>query len=144
MFVNSIPDQMFIFMNQQFVRFPHAREHIPSEYAMNEIGDFVLEFAISTNYLRHAAFKWRLDNPQTGLNDSERLDILAPLEHLLKIQLKENINYDQIHLAAWAALMWCWSDDGGRYVNAVQENRATPACVPGSPGYDSFTEALYS
>lgn len=113
-----------MFINRQFVRL--AQGHYPEEKVINEVGEFVLEYVSKHDYFPRARSEaeWRYNHPQEGLSDMEKLALMGPLEFRLKVQLLINVSFNQIHLATWGALLWCWTDEGGRYVNFVQETAA--------------------
>lgn len=120
MFVVTIPDEMFIFMNKQFVRF---QAPYPDERTINETGNYLLEYLTKKDYFPDTPSEahWRMENPQTGLTILERESILPGLEYRLKVEKRLQIDIDQMHLAAWSALMWCWTPEGEIHVRFNQE-----------------------
>ncbi len=120
MFVVTIPDEMFIFINQQFVRF---RAPYPEPECINEAGNFLLDYVSTKDYFPNtpSEAEWRFANAHNGLNSTEKQSILPGLEYRIKIDLRKQISIDQLHLAAWSALMWCWSPEGEIHVRFNQE-----------------------
>lgn len=138
MFVVTIPDEMFIFMNQQFVRF---NAPYPDPECINQAGNYLLDYVTKKDYFPDvpSEAEWRYRNPHTGLNSTEKEALLPMLEYRIKIDHKKQITADQLHLAAWAALMWCWSNEGEMHVRFNQEAEVRSAEIQrwnqGDPNY---------
>jgi len=104
------PSEVIDFVDLQFFRF---KEPKPSERAIDKIADFILSYVARYDYMpvvpHHAESRYH--NVGIGLTEPERLSIIGPLEYELKIGLREQITDRQLHLAAWASLMYCWRED---------------------------------
>lgn len=110
----SVPDEIVCFIYNELDRF---KEHPPTEKSINCIADFVLSYVANKRYYpRHHTEAVERYSNTPGLTEPEKFELLGPLEYLLKIQLKEKITFDQLHLVAWASLMFCWSLEGEIYV----------------------------
>jgi hypothetical protein len=120
MYVWTIPDELCFQINKQFIRF---NAPLPSERALNEIGESVIEYVSKHNYFpsSYDEYMWRSSNPYMGLSEPEKMALIAPLEYKIKVHMLEKITFDQIHLAIWASLMWCWSEEGVKHVLFHQE-----------------------
>jgi len=120
MFVVTIPDEMFIFINREFVRF---NAPYPEPECINAAGNHLLDYVSNKDYFPDTVSeaRWRYENSHTGMNATEKHAILPGLEYKIKIELRKTITIDQLHLAAWAALMWCWSEEGEMHVRFNQE-----------------------
>lgn len=114
MYAYTVPDECIRFVHSQFNRFSAP---VPSPNSINTIAEIVIRYVIKNNY-------W----PQTGeaelrfekvvpLNHLEKVQFIGHAEVVLKINRKEIITIDQIHLAAWASLLWIWSQEGVKYAS---------------------------
>jgi hypothetical protein len=120
MFVWTIPDGLCTFVNRQFLRF---QAPFPSERALNEIGELTIDYVARNNYFPGNVEEalWRFNNPHIGLTESERYKIAAPIEYKIKVKMLEKISFEQLHLAVWSALMWCWTEEGFTHVSYIIE-----------------------
>jgi hypothetical protein len=131
----TIPDEMYLFMNRQFVRF---NAPYPPEKVINEVGEFVMAYVAEQDYFPRVPSEAaeRFNDPSGGLNSAEKLALMGPLEYRIKVQLFINIDFNQLHLACWAALLWCWSEEGELYVRFHKESQAAAKSL-----YDGRYEA---
>jgi hypothetical protein len=107
-----VPPELVVFIDEQLKRF---RAPAPSDKTIDVIGDFVVNYAIENNYFvsaPEAAARYA----RPGLTEPEKFQIIGPLEYHLKVQLRQSVTTDQIHLVAWAALLFCWSEKGEEHV----------------------------
>lgn len=109
----TIPDEAVAFIEMQFMRFCAP---LPSQRSVDKIGDFVIQYIIKNNYYitpDEAVRRYR----EPGLTEPEKYSLLAKLEYELKVGLREEILFDQLHLAAWAAMLYCWSEGAEEHMN---------------------------
>jgi hypothetical protein len=134
-FVWTIPDEMLLFINRQFVRF---NAPYPTEKAINEVGEFVIHYVSEHDYFPRVPSEAaeRFNDPSGGLSSAEKLALMGPLEYRIKVQLFQQIDFNQLHLACWAALLWCWSEEGEFYVRFNKESNAAAKSL-----YDGRYEA---
>ena len=119
-----VPPELVAFIDEQLQRF---RAPTPSDKAVDAIGDFVINYVIKNNYFPATAQEAAARYAKPGLTEPEKVQLIGPLEYHLKVQLRENITVDQIHLAAWAALLFCWSERGEEHVEWYRKiNTAVP------------------
>ena len=116
----TIPDEMVHFISRQFIRF---NAPYPVEKAVDIIGDKILEYVAKEDYFPHSPSEalWRYDHPSEGMTEFEKRWIVAPIEILVKRNHLIDISFEQIHLCAWSALLWCWSEEGESYVRFVKQ-----------------------
>lgn len=111
----SVPDEIISFIEVEFQRFEAP---LPSPKAMDHIADFVLTYIAEKNYYPQFPEEIIQRYHMTpGLSEPEKLAFIGPLEYHLKVQLRENITFDQLHLAVWASLFYCWSKEGEKHVD---------------------------
>lgn len=109
----TIPDEAVAFIELEFMRFCAP---LPSQRAVDKIGDYIIQYVIKNDYYPTAEeASRRYLTP--GMTEPEKHAILAKLEYELKIGLREQISFDQLHLAAWAALLYCWSEPAEEHMN---------------------------
>jgi glycosidase len=102
------------FVDLQFDRFQAPK---PSAKSVDKIVDYVTKYVTDNNYypLNPNDAITRFTYP--GLTEPERFSITGKLEYELKMEIDRAITHDQIHLAAWAALMFCWSEEGEEHLS---------------------------
>lgn len=95
------------FIQRQFDRFNAPRPQVKS---LDRIVDYVTNYVIKNNYYPsdHVEALRRFNQP--GLTEPEKFALTAKLEYEIRLEIDRNISWNQIHLACWAALMYCWSD----------------------------------
>lgn len=142
MFVWTIPDELCTFVNRQFVRF---QAPFPSEKVLNEVGEFVIDYVAINNYFPSSVYdaQVRYANPSAGLSEPERFALIAPLEYKIKVKLLEKVTFEQLHLAAWSALMWCWTEKGVGHVNYRKETIQKDASVYSNNQESGYQPSLY-
>ena len=120
MFPWKIPDEMVIFIDRQFTRFGAP---FPPEKAVDVIGDLVLTYVAKADYFPPTLSEslWRYNNPEEGLSESEKRNILGPIEVIVKTTNFIDISFEQVHLCVWSALLWCWSEEGEIYVRFTKK-----------------------
>lgn len=109
----TIPDEAVEFIEMEFMRFSAP---LPSKRAVDKIGDYIIQYVIKNNYYptsEEASNRYL----SPGMTEPEKYAILAKLEYELKVGLREQITFDQIHLAAWAAMLYCWSEGAEENMN---------------------------
>lgn len=116
----TIPDEMVHFIGRQFIRF---NAPYPPEKAVDIIGEFILDYVAKKDYFPRSPSEavWRHDHPEEGLTEPEKLSFIGPLEIILKTRHFIDISFEQMHLVAWSALLWSWSEEGERYVRFVKQ-----------------------
>ena len=114
MFPWTVPDEIVSFIYNHFECF---REVPPSEKAIDTIADFVIDYVVDNKYFPATAQEAIARYEQPGMSEPEKHQILGPLEVQLKLNMREDITIGQIHLAAWAALFYLWSEEGMEYVD---------------------------
>lgn len=112
------PIQMVRFIKNQFIR---IKVTIPPDEILCEISEYTIDIINQTKYFSKSSSeaRWRFDNPQTGLMEEEVKLLLAPIEY--NILLKRQVDFNIIHLTTWAAMMWCWSEEGEHYVRNLDQ-----------------------
>ena len=103
-----IPDEAVWYIDLQFERFHQSK---PSKKCIDEIGDFIIKYVVKNSYF-FGPLEASRRYSYPGLTDPEKHQLLAPLEYRLKAQLMQEITFDQLHLGIWAAMMFCWSQEG--------------------------------
>lgn len=110
----SSPIEAVRFVDLQFDRFKAPK---PSEQSLDKIIQYVSEYVIVNSHYPQTpqdAFA-RYEYP--GLTDGEKHDIVDQLEFELKAAFDQKITFHQINLAAWATIMFCWSEQGEEHLN---------------------------
>ncbi len=118
MYPYNIPRELVSFLDMEFVRF---RAPKPSEKSFDIIGAFVMKYVVKNHYYpfhpddAHRRYKY------PGLTEPEKHHILGPLEYELKVNKHDPITFNQLHLAAWAALLFCWSQGARDHLEWVRK-----------------------
>lgn len=107
------PIQMVRFIKNQFIR---LKVDNPPDEVLCDISEMVIDILKQKEHFPRTPSegRWRFDNPQTGLLEEEKKLLLTPIEYT--VRLKHNVDFNIIHLTTWAAMMWCWSEEGEYYV----------------------------
>lgn len=116
-----IPDGAVWFIELQFKRFCAP---LPSQKVVDKVGDYVITYTLKNSYYPATTLEAKARYDRPGLTEAEKHAILGPLEYELKVKLREEISFDQLHLAAWAALLYCWSEESEsdmRWLSSVME-----------------------
>ena len=109
----TVPDEIAHFIKNEYDRFGMP---IPSNRAINEIADMVLMYIAKSDYSLPREELVHRYYHAPGLSESEKNVIMTPIMIHVMDGLGENITIDQVDLGVWAALMFCWSDEGEQYV----------------------------
>lgn len=110
----TVPNEIIYFIKEQFDRF---QAPVPSDKALDKVSDFILNYIAKSNYYPTCGgqeAQHRYENP--GMTEPEKIAMLGKLEYELKIDMREGISFEQLHLAAWSAMLFCWSDEGEQHV----------------------------
>lgn len=120
------PIQMVRFIKNQFTR---VKVSPPPDDVLCDISEYTIDILKQTEYFPRtpSEARWRFDNPQIGLVEDERKLLLAPIEY--NILLKKQIDFNIIHLTTWAAMMWCWSEEGEYYVRSLEQTNTESAAL---------------
>jgi hypothetical protein len=107
------PTNMVRFIQTQFAR---LSINTPPVAIIEDVAELMVDILIQTDYFPRtpSEARWRFENPSTGLTDEEKQKLLSPI--FAQILTKYKTEYNVIHLTTWAALMWCWSEEGEFYV----------------------------
>lgn len=115
----TIPDEAVWFVEYQFDRFQAPK---PSQKSIDVIGDFVITHVVKNRYWPTTPGDAVVRYNVPGLTEAEKHWFVPQLEIELKIKLRDPITFDQIHLACWSALLFCWSEDAEGAVRWYQIN----------------------
>lgn len=117
------PIEIVTFTENEFVRFNAPK---PDMSIIDDVCDCVLSM-VSKEKARaeYYNYKWKpvgvevkhLYKAGKGLTPEEKVKYLDPL--LLRIA-GEGVTIDQLHLIVWAALIFCWTQEGYYYVQSYQ------------------------
>lgn len=114
-------DGLIAFIEDQIIRFGIER---PSDRCIDKIAAYVVTYIAKTNYYPpspEAAMARYAEDPPRGLTEPEKQALIPEIEVYLKIELREQITEVQMHLCLWAALLFCWSEEGERDVSWVKK-----------------------
>lgn len=105
----SIPDEAVAFIYDQFTRF---NQDPPEPKVIEAAMDHAFIYVGEHNYFpkNYPEALERYNRP--GLTEPEKYVFLGVVERKVKLHLRLNPTFDQLHIVAWAALMYCWSGDG--------------------------------
>lgn len=120
----SIPDELAHFIQNQFKRFGVPE---PDWKLIDEAGVFVSQYVARYNYFPYSPHEATHRFHQSpGLREDEKYKLVGPLE--VKMFQLTRMQYDirYIELAAWAALMWCWSEEGIGHTDWVFKTEIQP------------------
>lgn len=112
----TAPDEIVGFICEQFDRFTVP---YPNDRCLDEVAAYVLTYIAKTDYWPRTDEEPKeryFEDPPRGLSEPERQALVPEIEIRLKLQLRENISEVQLHLCLWASLLYCWSEEGQRYV----------------------------
>jgi hypothetical protein len=104
----SVPDEAVSFVQEQF-------DHFQTPYPPNKALDYgiamVISYVVENHYFAATPQEAIRRYKEPGLTEPEKYSILANMEILLKAKLGiRGIGLEQLHIMAWATLMFCWSD----------------------------------
>ena len=108
----TIPDDYAFFVKSQFERF---RERMPSDRCIDVICDYVLKYIAEHRYYPNSPDEavFRFNNP--GLTEQEK-NMVIPAVMRLREYFSEYLTDYQLYFATWAALLFCWSQEGDNHV----------------------------
>lgn len=114
-------DALIAFIEDQIKRFGVPR---PTSRAIDKIASYVVTYVAKTNYYPRSpdeAMSRYVEDPPRGLTEPERQALVPEIELYLKRDLREQITEAQLHICLWAALLFCWSEEGERDVQWVKK-----------------------
>lgn len=120
------PDEIIGFICDQFERYEVP---YPSDRCLDEIAAYMLCYIAKTEYWPRTeteAEERFYEDPPRGLSEPERQAMVPEIEIHLKLHLRETITDVQLHLCLWAALLYCWTEEGMRYVAWYQRVELGP------------------
>lgn len=102
------------FVDFQFDRFKAPK---PSEASLDKIIQYVTEYVIINHHYPLTPQDAMSRYAYPGLTEAEKHRITGQLEFELKTAFDRKITHNQIHLASWATIMFCWSSQGDSHLN---------------------------
>jgi len=113
----TVPTESVEFVEFQFDRY---RAPKPSHRALDKVIDFVLSSVVKMRHFPTTPNDAYIRYNNPGLTELEKHQILGKLEYELRIFFKipaSEIDFNQLHLATWATIMFAWSEPGERIVS---------------------------
>lgn len=108
----TVPDELVRFVFQQF---EHFGAEPPPDRVVNFVLDYIIRYVSRHRYYPATAAEVLARYERPGLTEVEKYQLLPPLEYPLKLEFP-TLSIHQLHLAAWAALLFCWSQEGDEHV----------------------------
>ena len=120
----TVPSEVVSFVNAQLTRFNILLPQWEAvEHGAKHVIHYVAKHRFFPNTPEEAAHRYA----KPGLTFPEKVQLLGPVELITR----GKFNVELLHVIAWAALLWCWSEEGLSYLawyseTQVENRRYTP------------------
>jgi hypothetical protein len=110
----TVPEGLVQFIKDEFLRF---NAPIPRWEVIEIVSRNVIKYVIHNKYFPVSVDEAIRRYREPGLTHPEKVPLIGSSEIQLAYKIGNKTDVNTLHLTAWAALLWCWSEESAGYLS---------------------------